>query len=157
MRATGDDRPPAAPGHDSDAAILERELAYLARALEAAQRKRNYPLDRAQYLLLGVLEGEGPQSIATLADRLLLDDSTVTRQIAAMEAQGLVDRRPHPKDGRSILVHATRRGLSIAGRMRELRLDRIATLFATWTGTERERLAKLLTKLNASLRVHFSA
>ena len=69
--------------------ILERELGQLARVLEAMQRKRNYPLDRAQYVLLRVLETQWPTSTAALAELLLLDDSTVTRQIAAMEAAGI--------------------------------------------------------------------
>jgi DNA-binding MarR family transcriptional regulator len=138
--------------HSPNIDVLERELSYLVRALEAIQRRRSYPLDRAQYLLLGVLEGEGPQSIATLAERLLLDDSTVTRQIAAMETRALVDRRSNPKDGRSILVYATRRGLSVRKRMRELRLGRINALIDDWAGSERADLARLLIKLNASLK-----
>jgi DNA-binding MarR family transcriptional regulator len=156
MSATAEYRRSAAVRHKSSAETLERELAYLSRALEAVQRRRNYPLDRAQYLLLRVLEDEGPQSIATLACRLLLDGSTVTRQIAAMEAQGLINRHQNPNDGRSILVYATRQGISIAARMKEMRLDRITKLFGDWSGTEREMFAKLLTKFNASLNAKFN-
>lgn len=132
--------------------ILERELGQLARVLEAMQRKRNYPLDRAQYVLLRVLETEGPTSTAALAELLLLDDSTVTRQIAAMEAADLVARKPNPNDRRSTLLHATRHGLAVARKMRRMRLDRITRLVDDWTAGERDNLAVLLVKLNASLR-----
>jgi len=137
---------------DGSIAILEHELGQLARVLEAMQRKRAYPLDRAQYLLLRVLETEGAISTAALAGLLLLDDSTVTRQIAAMEAADLVARKPNPNDGRSTLLHATRHGLAVARKMRRMRLDRIAHLVEDWTRGERDKLATLVTKLNASLK-----
>jgi DNA-binding MarR family transcriptional regulator len=133
-------------------AVLERELAFLVRALEAIQRKRNYPLERAQYLLLGLLEQNGPQSVAALAERLLLDDSTVTRQVAAMEQQTLVDRVPNPGDGRSTLIRATRHGIRTAAQMRDMRTGRIALLFDDWVEPDRAALASQLAKLNVSLR-----
>jgi DNA-binding MarR family transcriptional regulator len=131
--------------------VLERELGRLARVLEAMQRKRNYPLDRSQYVLLRLLETQGPMPTVALADLLLLDDSTVTRQIAAMEAADLVARRANPNDGRSSLIHPTRHGLAVAKKMRHMRLERIAHLVEDWTSGEREKLAKLLQKLNVSL------
>lgn len=130
--------------------ILERELAYLVRMLEAVQRRRQYPLERAQYLLLELL-GEGPQPVASLAERLVLDSSTVTRQVAALEQQMLIDRLPHPDDGRSTLVRATRQGLIAAEQMRDMRLGRIALLFEDWNETDRATFAALLGRLNISL------
>ncbi|HZD89688.1 MAG TPA: MarR family transcriptional regulator [Pseudolabrys sp.] len=132
--------------------VLERELGQLARVLEAMQRKRNYPLDRAQYLLLQILEAQGPVSTAALAELLLLDDSTVTRQLASMEAADLIGREPNPKDKRSSLIHATRHGLAVARKMRRMRLERIAHLVEDWTAGERDKLAALMTKLNGALK-----
>ena len=131
--------------------VLERELAHLVRMLEAVQRRRLYPLDRAQYLLLELLRENGPQPVANLAERLLLDSSTVTRQVAAMEQAALIDRVPNLQDGRSMLVRATRHGLQAARQMREARLERIAALFEQWPEADRARLAALLGKLNGSL------
>ncbi len=133
-------------------AVLEGELGQLARVLEAMQRKRAYPLERAQYLLLRLLETQGPTSTAALADLLLLDDSTVTRQLAAMETADLIGRKPNPNDRRSSLIHATRHGLSVARKMRRMRLDRIAHLLEDWSAGERDKLAALLTKLNGALK-----
>jgi DNA-binding MarR family transcriptional regulator len=149
--STGFHAPPPADGSPS-IMDLEQELALLVRALEAVQRKRAYPLDRAQYLLLVLLQRDGPQPITTLAEQLLLDGSTVTRQVSAMEQEALIDRLPNPKDGRSVLIRATRYGLRIADQMRDMRLGRIALLFDDWTETERVALASLLAKLNASLQ-----
>ena len=138
-------------------ATLEWELVLLVRALEAVQRRRSYPLDRAHYLLLGLLEREGPQSIAALATALLLDGSTVTRQVATMEDQGLVEKQPHPQDGRSALIFATPRGLREAAKMRELRLRRVKALFRGWDGKDRATFAALLARFNVSLSEALSA
>jgi len=137
---------------ESTAETIEREIGELARVLEAMQRRRNYPLDRAQYLLLRVLEARGPTPTTTLADLLLLDDSTVTRQIATMEDAELVAREPNPNDRRSSLIHATRHGLTVMRKMRRMRLERIDRLVADWSGAERDSLAALLTKLNGTLK-----
>jgi DNA-binding MarR family transcriptional regulator len=136
---------------------LEWELMLLVRSLEAVQRKRSYPLERAHYLLLGVLEREGPQSIAALATHLLLDGSTVTRQVATMEDLGLVAKVPHPQDGRSSLIQATAQGRREAAKMRHLRLRRIGALLRDWDGKERASFAALLGKLNVSLAQVLSA
>jgi DNA-binding MarR family transcriptional regulator len=138
-------------------AELEWELVLLVRALEAVQRRRNYPLDRAHYLLLGLLEREGPQSIAALASDLLLDGSTVTRQVTTMEDQGLVEKQPHPQDGRSTLICATPRGLREAAKMREMRLRRVKMLFQGWDAKDRATFAALLARFNASLSEVLSA
>jgi len=137
---------------ETNVETIEREIGELARVLEAMQRRRNYPLDRAQFLLLRVLEARGPTPTATLADLLLLDDSTVTRQIAAMEDAELVAREPNPNDRRSSLIHATRHGLTVMRKMRRMRLERIDRLIADWTTDERDTLAGLLTKLNGTLK-----
>ncbi|GAA4333774.1 MarR family transcriptional regulator [Pigmentiphaga soli] len=144
------------PGQPPGIEVLEQELAYLARALEAVQRKRRYPLDRAQYLLLALLERDGPLPVTALAERLLLDDSTVTRQVAAMAERGLVDRLPNPADGRSMLIRATPAGLETAGQMRDMRIGRVALLFEGWPDDDRVRMAELLARLNASLRATLS-
>ena len=44
-----------------------------------------------------------------------------------------------------------RDGLTVARKMRRMRLDRITRLVEGWTAGERDKLAALLTKLNASL------
>ena len=147
----------AAAERGSVVETLEWELMLLVRSLEAVQRKRSYPLERAHYLLLGVLEREGPQSIAALATHLLLDGSTVTRQVATMEELGLVAKAPHPQDGRSTLIQATAQGRREAAKMRNLRLRRVQALLADWDGKERATFAALLGKLNVSLSTVLSA
>ncbi|ABC23587.1 MarR family winged helix-turn-helix transcriptional regulator [Rhodospirillum rubrum] len=123
---------------------LERALAFLGRIQEASQRKRGYPLERALYLLLGrIVEGEG-LTISHLAQALLLDESTVTRQVATLGQAGLVEKRPNPADRRSLLVAATATGRDQHTAMRALRLERIGLLFAPWSESDREVFRHLL-------------
>ncbi len=129
---------------------LEQELAFLTRALEAINRRRVYPLDRAHYLLLLRLR-EGPRSISELAAGLALDDSTVTRQVGAMQRLGLARKVRNPADGRSFLVEPTDEGIRRAEAMQAQRLQRIEALFEGWSGRDRDRLAQMLGKLNGSL------
>ncbi|HEU5019489.1 MAG TPA: MarR family transcriptional regulator [Pseudolabrys sp.] len=143
----------AADPHDTSGALadLEEALAFLVRGLEAVQRRRSYPLERAHYLLVGLIEREGPQTIGAVARRLLLDDSTVTRQVAAMVRHGLIRKAPRPGDARSIVLEVTAKGRDDAEAMRAARLKRLARLFRDWTEEERRQGAKVLSRLNASL------
>ncbi len=43
----------------SPAAAVERELMFLARTLEAVQRKRAYPLERSEFIILRTLAEDG--------------------------------------------------------------------------------------------------
>lgn len=130
---------------------LEQELATLMRLLEAVQRRRIYVLERAHYLILSLLQRDGPLSVGETAKRLLLDDSTATRQIAAMEALRLVGKQSHPEDARSTVVRATEEGISKTEEMRAARLERVETLFDGWSKEERATCGHVLEHLNRSL------
>jgi DNA-binding MarR family transcriptional regulator len=142
-------RPRAA--EDEGTVALEGELAMLVRALEAVTRRRTYTLERAHYLLIRLIVQEGPQAIGQVARRLFLDDSTVTRQVAAMERLGLARKVSDPADGRSAVVHVTALGFRRAEAMRRERLRRLGRLFGGWEPAERQTAATVLRRLNESL------
>jgi DNA-binding MarR family transcriptional regulator len=134
----------------SRTAVIERELVFLARWLEAAQRKQSYPMERASYLLLLRLS-DGPQRVAHLAASLGLDGSTVTRQLAALDAAGWIRRSTHPADARATLVEATPAGLRAMDDLRQFRVRRISTLLGDWSATEQAELGRALAHLNGVL------
>lgn len=146
-----------AKGEDIDTAPaaglekLESELTMLVRTLEAVARRRAYRLERAHYLIIRLVADEGPQAIGAIAQRLFLDDSTVTRQVATMERLGLARKHNDPADARSTLVHVTALGVRRAREMRAERLRRLEHLSADWTRTERLAAATVLQRLNTSL------
>ena len=57
-----------------------------------------------------------PMSMRELATALGIDPPNATVVVADLEAMGLVQRRPHPTDGRAKLVEATRKGKALARR-----------------------------------------
>jgi DNA-binding MarR family transcriptional regulator len=70
----------------------------VARALEGTGIR---PEDAALY---SVLDRHGPLTPSALADRLGIGPSTLTYRLKALEAAGILARRPNPDDGRSSLV-----------------------------------------------------
>jgi DNA-binding MarR family transcriptional regulator len=129
---------------------LEPELAFLVRRLEMNYRKRGYPMERAHYLLLGQLES-GEMSTGEIADELGLDHSTVVRQVTAVEELGFAERRPNPRDRRSVLVGLTATGATSLAEMRRMRCTRLGRILADWREDEREGLATLLGRFNVAL------
>ncbi|MFM2479757.1 MarR family winged helix-turn-helix transcriptional regulator [Celerinatantimonas sp. YJH-8] len=137
--------------HDSSIHRIELNLSYLVRWLEANHRRRNYPLERAHYLILRLLTQESPQSSGILAVQLGLDSSTVTRQLKAMMEQQLIDRLPDPSDRRGCLINATALGQEKFEIMKKQRCANTEKIFSDWDDEEKVSLADLLTKLNKSI------
>ncbi|WP_309088325.1 MarR family transcriptional regulator [Domibacillus sp.] len=70
-------------------------------------RSNGYPITHEQWQLLSRLferDGQTQQSLAVLNER---DEPSVSRLVANMERNGLVERRPHPTDKRVNLVFLT--------------------------------------------------
>jgi DNA-binding MarR family transcriptional regulator len=136
---------------DEAIAVVEREMMFLARVLEAVQRKRSYPLERAEFIILRRLVEHGPQTVGGLARDLLVDDSTMTRQVAALEEKGLALRSPNPADRRAGVIAASAKGEALMRKTLDLRLARIAAYLGTWSAADRRRFGSLLGRLNAAL------
>jgi DNA-binding MarR family transcriptional regulator len=132
---------------------LETELAVLARTLEGLSRRSSIhrDLDRASYLIARTLSAEGATSIGGLAAGLGLDATTVTRQVATMEAAGLVVRRKDPEDGRVSLMDLTARGHRRMEEVQAARERRIGDLVSGWPADDQRRFAELLGRFNQAL------
>jgi DNA-binding MarR family transcriptional regulator len=132
---------------------LFAEMVVLARRIESATRRSTTyrRMERAAYLIACALDREGPSSVSELAALLMLDGSTVTRQVSAMESRGQAARSADPDDGRAWLIDLTpagrdeMRAIAAAGRMR------FAGYTAEWQPEEVERFGALLQKFNTAL------
>lgn len=69
-----------------------------------------YDLTVSRFYILYHLGEKPGLSISQLSDQLFCDKSNATRLIQSMEAEGLVDRCPHPTDGRALSLHLTPAG-----------------------------------------------
>jgi DNA-binding MarR family transcriptional regulator len=133
--------------------IIELELMKLVRHLETFGRRSflYVRVDRAGYLALRTLDGLGPSSVNALAQALHLDASTVTRQVAALEAAGFVARHADPGDRRSSTIALTTEGRRTMRGVEKERRSVIERLLRDWDGDEICDLGRVMAKLNLSL------
>lgn len=81
-----------------------------------------------------------------IAEFLRLDPSQVVPLVDDLEAKGLVDRAPDPRDRRANVITATPAGTALFTAARVAILEAERTTHAALTDRERETLARLLHK-----------
>jgi DNA-binding MarR family transcriptional regulator len=77
----------------------------------------------ARLSALSVLVFGGPTSLGRLAAAEQVRPPTMTRIVAGLEADGLVGRRPHPRDARQVVLRATAAGGRVLQAGRRRRID----------------------------------
>jgi DNA-binding MarR family transcriptional regulator len=145
------------PAADRDMVdVVETEFTWLARTIESMARRSSLydGMDRASYLILRTLSEGGPASVNALAERLGVDGSTVTRQTAAMEARGLIEREPDRTDRRASIVTMTDAGRARMNQVRRLRQEQLSALFEAWGSDDLSDLGRILRRLNETLADH---
>jgi DNA-binding MarR family transcriptional regulator len=134
---------------------IETHIAMLMRLGEASRRstglKPHRALDRAAYVILRHLQQDGPQNVSALAARLNLDGSTVTRQVTALQRDGLVERCPDPRDGRGTVIEPTPKGLAQVDAVRHARRALYDKVLHDWSPDQRADLARALERLTLSI------
>jgi DNA-binding MarR family transcriptional regulator len=91
---------------------------------------------------------EAPLRVGDLAARLEIVPRSATAMVDALEAAGLVERRPDTQDRRSVLVAVTPAGGELLERMRRIRHESAKALFGKLTEVQRGELLVLLAALN---------
>jgi DNA-binding MarR family transcriptional regulator len=97
-------------------------------------------------VLLQLHDGE-PRSVAELARLARMDAAAVSRQIRALEDEGLVERQASAHNGRVVLIQPTDNGLELARRLWRLNQTHLADALASWTDEERQTLGSLMIRL----------
>lgn len=133
-------------------AELERQLALLARrVVKSVALPGETVLERPAYAALGRLVDGGPLRPTVLAALLEVDLSVVSRQLRALQDNGLVQREPDPDDARAMLVRPTPAGLAALEETRRVRRAVLGEALADWSQTDRDDLVRLLTAYNHDL------
>jgi len=145
----------AGSGPADDARLADVERAFT-RLMRQATQPRLYRrlaaaggvnLDRAAYATLVRVEEAGAARLTDLAEATGVDISTVSRQVRALESQGLTERQCDPADQRAFRIGLTPAGREVVDRARRARRQAIGDLLSAWTAEEQERLATLLGRL----------
>jgi DNA-binding MarR family transcriptional regulator len=133
--------------------IIELELMKLVRHLDTFGRRGSLyvRVDRAGYLAMRMLDSLGPVPVNALAQSLSLDSSTVTRQVTALAAQGLVQRCANPADGRSSTIVLTPEGHAAMREVEQARRRNIEALVCDWDNAGQCDLGAVLARLNQAL------
>ena len=61
------------------------------------------------FVLISIDPEEGTPSTA-LGPKMGMEATSLSRTLKSMEKKGLIERRPNPNDGRSVLIHLTKFG-----------------------------------------------
>jgi len=125
---------------------IELELAILIRRLSSFTAVGS--LDRSAYLLLRQISSHGSAGVKALSEEFSLDISTVSRQAAALEQKGYVDRIPDPLDGRAYSLQITELGAKELLENKAARMTGIADLLKNWSDEECEMFGQLMKKFN---------
>ncbi|KUI32582.1 MarR family transcriptional regulator [Mycobacterium sp. GA-2829] len=91
--------------------VMRAHQILLAR-VENALRPYDLSFSRFELLRLLAFSRSGALPITKASDRLQVHVTSVTHAIRRLEASGLVERIPHPTDGRTTLVRITELGRS---------------------------------------------
>ncbi|MBQ1445058.1 MAG: MarR family transcriptional regulator [Renibacterium sp.] len=104
-----------------------------------------------QFTVLALL-GHGPLTLRELADAEHVQAPSMTRTVNGLEAAGLVNRLPHPSDGRQVLAELTAAGREVLTDTRQRRNEWLEKRLAKLSNEERKTLreaAEILQKMAA--------
>jgi DNA-binding MarR family transcriptional regulator len=109
-------------------------------------------LSRGQLHGLMVLSEAGEPRISELARSLSLDESTVTRLVDRLEAEGLAARRPSSADRRSTIVVMTKAGREVVDCAHEHQRELMTEVLHALEPAERAEYVRLTAKAAEALR-----
>ncbi len=122
------------------AAALRDSITRLNRRLRQARPIGDLTI--TQLSALTSLEINGALTPRELADVERVQPPTLTKIVAKLEERGLVQRTPHPTDGRQVILAATESGRGLVVEHRRARDEWLARQLAALTPEERETLGK---------------
>src|ERR1700689_1375657 len=144
---------PAGPLDDPAATAPFQAVAFLLSSVGYAVSRRFHqilaplqlePREFALMRAVGAAEGQSQQAVA---ERLQIPPSRMVAFVDALEARGLLQRRPNPADRRARALYLTAAGRKLLGRAFVLASELEADLCAQLSDAEREQLLELLRRV----------
>ena len=105
----------AAPGMAVVTSVMRVQQLFLA-SVDAILRPHKLTFARYEVLMLLLFSRSGSLPPSKIGQRLQVHAASVTNAVNRLEQQGLVERLPHPSDGRATLARITPRGRQVATR-----------------------------------------
>ncbi|MEU1122053.1 MarR family winged helix-turn-helix transcriptional regulator [Streptomyces sp. NPDC005899] len=128
--------------------VIQRELTAFARRARAAAARLHPDLPLVSYTLLAHIDRSQGCRAADLAAHYMLDKSTVSRQISALEKLGLVERHPDPNDHRIQVLRPTAAGITTLASTQASRRAAYRERLGDWTADDLAQFAEYLLRYN---------
>lgn len=125
-----------------------------------AEMRRRIGLHRSQVSLLNAISRRDEVRLAELANEHQVDPSVISRQIMALEQEGLIARRPDPADRRAALLRLTDEGSTVLDRAFAVYRETALAALEDWSTTEIQQTADALRRIitsHAPTTAHTSA
>jgi DNA-binding MarR family transcriptional regulator len=120
---------PQYPDVDDVAAALQMSIGLFVRQLRQMQAEGDLSLPEASALKR--LDRSGPTSVTELAKTEQISVQSMGTTLGALEARGLIERRPHPSDGRRSVLSITKAGIRALGDKHNARAEQLAKALST--------------------------
>jgi DNA-binding MarR family transcriptional regulator len=99
-------------------------------------------LTQNQISVLASLELAGALTPRELAEAERVQPPTMTKVLARLEERGMVQRAPHPTDGRQVLLSATEAGRAVLMEQRRAKAEWLTARLAQLPSAERDILTQ---------------
>ena len=119
---------------------LTHSIGLLVRRVRAAAATHEISLTESA--VMARLAREGPATTADLARAERMKPQSMGTTIAALEEMGMVERKPHPTDGRQVNIELTAKGAAVRNSARAARRTWLAQAVSQLDEEERETLFK---------------
>lgn len=134
---------------------VAREIGLLVRSLKSLHaqtvEQTGVRLEMAATGMLAALDDRGRSRPSSLAEALHLDLSSVSRQAASLERDGLVLRHRDPADSRAALLELSPAGRDLLERIRTGRVAHLRELLPDWTDDDLSAFAESLHRFRTDL------
>jgi DNA-binding MarR family transcriptional regulator len=132
----------------ADVAAVADAVAHLMRSFNRARSRllaaAAHDVEWSAHIVLKVLATEGPMRSSALAERIESDPSTVSRQVATLVRNGLLERRADPEDGRACLLVPTAKADAVLSEHNDIRLQHFHRMLGDWNDSDVSTFAALL-------------
>lgn len=128
------------PRKNFDTAVTDfaQAIGLLVRRVRAASA--SHELSWTESLVMARLAKDGPATTADLARAEGMKPQSMGATVAALEEMGIVERKPHPTDGRQVNIELTAKGAAMRKSAKDAKRTWLAEAIAQLDEQERETL-----------------
>ncbi|MFD3702194.1 MarR family winged helix-turn-helix transcriptional regulator [Nocardia sp. NPDC058658] len=127
---------------------IQRELTAFARRARGRATELHPELSLVAYSILDLILERDGRLATDVAEQFLLDKSTVSRQVGALERLGYLERAVDPANRRNHVLQATPEGRKVAREAERRRREAFQARFADWADADVTAMAGYLARYN---------